>query len=557
MGFGALATLLIQWNLTRAILFDDYLARPEIVYENNDETYYLSLISESAKGNMSLGSPFIKERSKERFLYPALNVQVVGMFERLFHLNTKTVSILFDYFAVFGVSAVVFFAFLSFFQFRSFGYLAAGFYLMFPRMFNMWRRPVSPQINFIPLAVFLAFYFSRLTFWKRELGLAFAAGIMFYTYPYHWSFALALLFISDVFSCVREKRAVLRLLWKYLVILGMSAWYLTNLFSVYRLPYYKETMERIGALASRMPAGYFTQALIVLLLALFFIARKYLAKKDLAIPYGNIKKAIFGLLAALVVLNQQFVTGMQLEFNTHYLPLIIFFVVALISAGVFVFCERHERHKKIFFAAGTAVLLAMTSLNVYTRIHDNPFLRETAPWRTAASGVYEWFLQQNIQNTVVYPPHELAEDIPIYTKNYVSFSGLQRLQFIPTDELIDRFSYYDVANASINEDLLAHQRLLFGVSYIAQMQKEEVLGRIKAFFGKSPSRARQLSEYIPYDFEALRKKRARATVAEFEDYLNRYHVDYLIYRKAGKESVYNSVAGIIVFDNGQYVIKVR
>ena len=69
-------TIIIQWNLTQAILFDDYLSRFDVVYENNDETYYLSLINEGTKGNTQLGSPFLKEHRVDRYLYPSFNLNI-------------------------------------------------------------------------------------------------------------------------------------------------------------------------------------------------------------------------------------------------------------------------------------------------------------------------------------------------------------------------------------------------------------------------------------------------------------------------------------------------
>lgn len=556
-GFAVLGTILIQWNLTRAILFDGYLQKPEIVYESNDETYYLPLVNESAKGNFRLGSPFLKEWNTERYLYPALNMYLVGSVQRIFHLRIKTVMVLFDYLAVFFVTALALFLFASIFQFRFLGYLAGGFYLMLPRLFNMWRRPISPQVNFIPLLIFFTFYFSRIGFWKREIGMAVSTGALFYTYPYHWTFILALLTVSDAYTFIKAKKIFPRFLLKYAIILAAASWYIINFFSVHRLPYYQETMERIGALASRLPAGYYTQTLIFFLLIIFFLAWAYTRKKNITFSFPHFGGIVAGLFTSLIVLNQQLITGMQLEFNTHYLPVILLFVVALITALFSALFERHTRYKKIVLVIAVFILLWLVADNIFDRIKNNPFATARNSSRHEVFAVYNWFLENDIKNAVIYAPDELAEEIPIYTKNYVSFSNWQHLQFIPTKELIDRFSYFDVENPAITENLLSRQRAIFGMKYVSRMQKDAVTMRMTALFGATSFVPRALESYIPFDFSALRQKRETINTLKFEDYLNRYHVDYLIYRGAEKEGVYNNVVGTIVFDNGQYVIKGR
>lgn len=555
--FAVFSTILIQWNLTHAILFGGYLQKQEIVYESNDEIYYLSLVNESAKGNLRLGSPFLKEWSGERYIYPAVNVYLVGSVQRIFHLRIKTVMMLFDYLALFFVAALALFLLVSIFQFRILGYLAGGFYLMLPRLFDMWRRPVSPQVNFIPLLIFFIFYFSRIGFWKREIGMAIAAGMLFYTYPYHWTFILALLAVSDAYAFIKAKKILPRFLLKYTVILTVASWYIVNLFSIRHLSYYQETMERIGALASRLPAGYYTQAFVFSLLTLFFLAWIYTRKKNITFSFPYFRGIIAGLFTSLIVLNQQLVTGMQLEFNTHYLPVILLFIVALIAAFFSAFFERYIRYEKIILIIGVFVLLGLIADNIFVRIENNPFVISENSSRHEAFAVYNWFLENDVENAVIYAPDGLAEEIPIYTKNYVSFSNWQHLQLIPTKELIDRFSYFDVANPAITENLLSRQRAIFGMKYVAKMQKDAVIARVTALLNAVPSVSRKLESYIPFDFSALRQKRETVGATKFENYLNRYHVDYLVYREAEKKSVYNNVAGTIVFDNNRYIIKKR
>ena len=66
-----------------------------------------------------------------------------------------------------------------------------------------------------------------------------------------------------------------------------------------------------------------------------------------------------------------------------------------------------------------------------------------------------------------------------------------------------------------------------------------------------------LVDYIKYDFEPMRKKRIWPDIAEFNGYLEKYHVNYLVYRQKDRESIYKLVSGKIVFEDEEYLIKKR
>ncbi len=180
LALSALFTLIIQSALTKAIFFDRYLETRAV--RGGAVAYYLSLINESSKSNWSVGNPYNLEWRNSPYLYPPLNINSVGLFKRIFNLDIKSLSLIMDYGAVFMIMALVLTSFLMLFQFDKFGYLAAIFYIFFPRMIG-WSRTLSPEINFIPLAAFFIFYFSSFRFWKRELGLAVFSGLLFYFYP--------------------------------------------------------------------------------------------------------------------------------------------------------------------------------------------------------------------------------------------------------------------------------------------------------------------------------------------------------------------------------------
>ncbi len=53
----------------------------------------------------------------------------------------------------------------------------------------------------------------------------------------------------------------------------------------------------------------------------------------------------------------------------------------------------------------------------------------------------------------------------------------------------------------------------------------------------------------------MRQKRLYPDLKDFKEYLEKYHVDYLIYEAKYRNEIYKNIPGNIVFDNGFYIIK--
>lgn len=552
LSLSALFTLVINLDLTRSIIFDDYLSTGEIA--GGGTAYYLSLINESSKGNWSLGSPYFLEWRYAPYLYPALNINAAGLFKQVSGLDIKMYSLAMDYICIFIIMALILAAFLLLFQFNYFGYLAATFYIFFP-WHTVWSRTLSPEINFIPFVLFLIFYFSRFSFWKRELALAFLAGILFYIYPYYWTFALVLLGISDLFEFWKQKKIIWEHLYKYSIIGGMAVWYLAHLWQISHLPYYQETMARIGFLHSRLPAGWYTQAVLLGSLILFFLFLKYASSiiNSASLAGGFFYKSIAGLVAGLIVLNQQLITNVQMEFNSHYLPIILFFLISFYGGLIFASINFIQKHfyKKICLAALAILAVLIIGYAAFLELGGG----SSDSFGNKDSKVINWFIQNQIQDKVVYAPQELNDDINVLTGNYLYFSGSQELQLMPTAELIDRFTYFDVLNREITDNLIGWQGLVFGQIFKSVWQKDSVVNKVKAKIAGRDFTPATLTQYTKYDFGPMREKRINPDPVEFNQYLEKYHVSYLVYRQKDRYGIYASVSGKIVFEDKNYLIK--
>ena len=559
LGLSAIITVLLQFNFTAEIIFRGYATSSDFMV-GGDRAYYLALINESSKGQWNLGNPFNREWRDAPYLYPALNLNFPGLLKRIFGLDIKSTAILMDYGIVFILMILILSMFLVALRFNSWAYLAALTYIFFPPRMIPWARTVSPQINFLPLLCFFIFYFSELKFWQRQLGLGFFASLLFYTYPFHWTFVLPLLFISDFLVCWRDRKFKAGLLYKYFLITALSSYYFWHLFEIQKLPYYEESMRRIGLLYSYWPAGWYTQAAILGALILFWIVG-HLVLGKIDWRRTDFLNVTSGLLASLAVLNTPLITGMQMELNSHYFPVtLIFFIIFFykLVPEVLNLLPKYEKVLKYLLVVGAAVWIsAFIAGMVAGYASANPFSKKENHLNAYQQELVKWFKDRGIKNSVVYAPPELSEPILLLTDNYLFFYGSQELQLMPTAEIIDRFTYFDITNQEVTDFPENYHIQIFGHTFESVMQKDNVLNKIKAkILGRNFIPA-TLAEYTKYDFESLKEKRRSASSGIFVSKLDQYQVQYLIYKKEDAGNIYFEVPGNIVFENDFYIMKER
>lgn len=545
--------LVVHINLTRAILFEGYLNNDQIIAGRG---LYIEDMIESSKGNWNLGSPYIKEHVDDPYIYIPFNIFVVGFTKSIFHFNAKAASIVIFYTGLFFMTFLAFSLFLIIFKWHWFGYVVALVYLFFPNI-RAWVDFLSPPVNFIFLFIFLLFYFSYLSFWKREVGLGITAGLLFYTYPYHWTYALPLLALSDVWAFWKARRILWNCSAKYGIISFVGMFYFWNVWVILQLPYYTETLERIGQIFSRFPAGLATQMMVAGLIVCFFLFRFLVRRRgDIEIiSKFEFDKVIIGLSVAFVVLNQQIITGIENEFNSHYYAVIILFSVALLGGISSVLIEQRNTLAKIIVWLWIFTAAIFLGRWIFLQTHQNTFHDLSSYWSEDDVAVGKWFKNNNIHNAVIYAPLELLQPIQMISENYFVFHPNQAVFFISNQELIDRFSYFDISNQDLTDNLKAYQNMVFGHAFDARWQKDNVIGRIKAFIMRKSFVPIPLENYIGFDFTALQKKRKSITALEFQRYLSRYNVDYLVYAKKDIKPMHRLVTGITIFETQNYVIE--
>ena len=549
-------TLLLQINLTKAIFFEGYLKSDQII---EGRGLYLDFIIESSKGNWHLGSPYLKEWRNNPYLYPALNIHIGGLVKSLGGLDAKTTTIVLHYGALFVMIFCAFTASLVLFKWHPFGYLVAFSYIFMPGL-RGWVQLVSPEINFIFFFLFLAFFFSSLSFWKREIGLGLITGFLFYIYPYHWTYALPLLTLCDAWESWKIRHIDKRRTLKYFLILGIASLYFKNLFTVIQFPYYAETMARIGLIRSCFPAGIGIQIFVAVLLAGWIVSKKLLYRLSGIMGHVDFGKVVAGLLVTFIVLNQQIITGRELEFNSHYYAIIMFFVVAFLGGISLILIQRGRVNlrtrwiKTLLIALWTITTVVFIGRWIFSQNKTNVFNVREAYWTGDTIEVAKWFHKNGIKDAVVYAPIDFSEAITELSENYLVFNPNQVLFLTPNQELINRFTYFDITNVELTENLILNQNMIFGHFFDAKWQKDNVRLRVNAFLKNESFRPRPLSDYIAFDFSDMYQKRKKITPEILYDYFLRYNVEYAVFPNGSYDKFLNSMPVQTVFKNSKYKI---
>ena len=519
-----------------AILFGVLLAGPFMLVASrdsftgvypelaNDQNFYLSRIQDVRDGFPMSGNTYIAEDKN----VPPMNFLTGEIIEAkildVFHLPTHAGLILFP--LLFGpfIFLLTYAIFVSLGAPRLWALLAALF-LIFGN-FEHFMRPISPQFNFTfwLLSVLALIRFAARPTWIQSGLLAISVGVLFYLYPYYWTHLFAACGVLFLWLLFKNRSAALKLAAAGIGAAVLAIPYVVLIIENRSLPEFAESMTRLGFIETHMPSGI--MMLIgsgFLLSAVFFIARKLKTHSA-----GLI--AMFALLSgALLAMNQHVVTGINMEFSSHYAQQIMFgnLFLAVAALSAFGFWARMER---AVVKAGAVVLVLLIAVPPVLLAHAEA-ARYAAEDKTHTEyGIlFKWLNENAAPEDVVYADELTAFVIPAYTRQNVFFARNANIAFMPDSEVIDRLILQNYHAEFTQEFISENERQLLGHGSINAnghaLQKQKVLG----LFGI----AVDVPDRVPEDTVLRVQKRAEELRrAPFEEALSPYRVDYFVIRKS-------------------------
>ncbi len=463
-------SVVLNLPLWHALIITDEARRPDVISESSDEEFYLTRIREVADGHTRAGHPYLYERRDQA--YPLGNFwEVIVSSPMRLGFSLKTTSLMTDAVFPFLLALLLWIAVRPILPQRRWRTLLI-FTLFLGWELFWWKRPISPQATMVlPLLYFWAFFhLKRETLWLTIIRSA-LIGLMIHSYSFHWTYCLGaeglltlLLLATDETWAMRLKRVAAAAI-PFLLI--ASPWILMML-SLHGNVEYAQTLERLGMLRRRFPAGIVLQLFILGAGLLTLLARRTSRDKDTS-------TGLFVLLGAgLVMLNQMLITGQEAEFSSHYRQIIFFPLwIAVIWS-----CSILLRSQVILSRVIPVVALIVVGVQTVraTQQHwigfeekrSDAIVRETR---------MEWMGALNTipGQQVVLTDEFVAHDLTVYTSHYPFFMSETHLYLMDNDTLMRRLA----VQRALVPDFVYGSRALVGASALNQALHAQTLCRIQ------------------------------------------------------------------------------
>lgn len=279
---------------------------------------------------------------------------------------------------------------------------------------------------------------------KQTLMRGVLIGVMYYTYPYHWTVCLVTEGLFVLHRLMVPPRESIRAVFVRgcsalvpFIVLALPLYLLSR--SVLLRPEFADYYLRYHIVRTHIPAAP-TLQLVVLggLVAVTLWAYRSGAtwrQRFAALQSGPMFSITALLLAMLILLNANIITGIDPEWLGHGARVIMPVVTVAWFAAVLQWTRG--RWQPVLAGVATlcfVVLAVQTATARWQSDHEN-----YVAWMASDERQVLEYLVQLPSEQVIAAPRALSERIPVFTSHYTSFAAGAHLFFVSLDELTDRY----------------------------------------------------------------------------------------------------------------------
>ncbi len=491
---------------------------PEIV---DDENFYYARIKDIVDGHPFLGNAYLSEHKNELPQQLFLAEYLLAQPLNLFHISIQESHLIYNFFLPF-LAFILSYGALYLITRSRLGAIIFSSFLFFGLYLLAFIRPISPQFNFIFwLAQFIFLWLFVSERKNKWLWLSIVNfGILFYVYPYYWTFYLIFFGILAAIYFCKSRELAFRIAAVAAggLVLAIPYFYFNYLSS--QSLYYTETLTRLGMIYSRFPSGFrivFWSALGILAFG-WFLRRKIITWDEKTIFF------VSGILASVIAVNQHLLTGKNFEFSSHYDMGAIFF---LIFSFAYLWSNLKDGKKPLSALLIFIALIAITN-GLFGFLKKAFAANEQAVYCQNYSSVLGWLNKNTKKDSVVYANPGLSRLIPVYTADNVYYVREANLFFISDKEVLDRFIINNFFERFNEDFIIKNIRSIYGVRYIDTYGHAVQGNKLRRLLGINP----EPEIYLPEN--AVQKVLSRAQELQSGDFtkeLSRYKIDYLIWDK--------------------------
>lgn len=506
----------------------------------DDELFYMARIKDVMDGHPTLGNAYLSEYKNQ--LPQQLFLPEWLLAQPLKFLNLDVIQGRVFYSFIFPAVAFIltYIALYLIYPSRFWANIFSVF-LLFGLYLFKFTRPVIPQFVFLFwLTQFILLWlliknesFDTLKYQriskKGVLSLNILNfGILFYLYPFYWTFYLVLLAVLAFIYFFMDRllsKKFLKILLGGLVI-GSFYFYLT--FLTAQLPEFQEALTRLQLVFSRSPSEIKSVSLsLVVLLSigiLYWLKRIKISKEIIFF--------IAGILSILIVTNQNIITGQKFEFG-HYRMLAIFFIVFTIYYLLVPYETARARSVTLFRMGWSQIKLIVASLviitsltGVYNYIQKMSRISEHDIYIQKYAIIFDWLNENTPPDSVVYADSVLSELIPVYTSNNVFYTRAANLFFVSDREVLERFVLNNFFERFDRNFVIENERAIWGVRYIDRYGDAVQANKWRRLLGLKLKDETRLPEE---GVGMIMAQAAELQKVKLKDGLKNYRVDYLVW----------------------------
>ena len=489
-----------------------------------DDIYYLARAQDVIDGHTFLSNPYLYEHKEGSPMQFWLADYILAKPAGLLGVNVAEVYMFYDLILVIILVLLTYSIFYSLSK-NILLSLSGSTFLHIGLFLSRFNRCPSPQFNFIFWLLLFLFLIKYIKTNKKIYiilsGLSF--GLLFHLYTYYWTFWLCLLgilFLVNFFLDKKRSRDYF-----YVILIGMTIGipYFIMMFKSVKLPFYNESIYRLGMIDTHFPSGFKIVALAFLILILFF----YLWKKKI-VRYNQLSLfLLIGTISTVICVNQHIITGKNLEFSSHYWVLSVFWFA---FSFVYLFNKALQRKKnnKVIAIILFILILSFSFLNAKEKmISDTQAKEYEINWQRYVN-TFDWLNNNTELDTVVYANSDLSKLIPVYTHNNIYYSRFANLFFISSKEVQERFVINNYWDEFTEDYILENQRYIWGVHYIDEYGHNQSKNKIKKLLGLKVNEIKAVPQFEIDTFMSLKEEVKGVGI---EDNLSKYRVDYIVWDK--------------------------
>lgn len=505
---------------------------------NDDEITYQARIKEVLDGNFGIGNPYIKERADDSFIMPPVAEWIVAGFAKITNTSVPLVMVTSDFVLAFINFLLVYTLFLLVTGNRkTLSLLNTVVFFVFS--FSVMGRPISPQLNALPMFLGLIFitkiYLSEIVAKRRtHIVSGLFTGITSFFYPYFFT-TLLVFWGLLTFSYMVRARSIFaqgkEIAWFMLGFAPLILLYGYFQIQASGVDFYTETISRYGLMRTHLPGSFTNTGLGLLTGGLILLSFRLLKTPEFIYAIS--------LAVSIVALNlQNVITGVSLQLSSHYMftaVLSILLVLALIhTALISKRADLLSRRTKFLIIIGMVCLLGIIAKNrkeEYLNIAQMPYTVAELKAQQKKMAVLNWFDENTELDSVVYT---LGGDydflLPVYAKNkvyYNFYAALYPAGHAETEErwLIQNFFNMDMSTSTIRDK----QRDYWGNRYIDSYQSSESRKKIWSFVTRTPYVPGEMVPDSQIDY--MYQKWLDIQAKPIEDVFARYQIDYILLTK--------------------------